>query len=669
MIISRSVKLVALGSLLFVLVVISWGLNRGLDPMDEGFYLLSFSPVQPSGLKISYWWIFVRYMSQLLPKSIVTYRVMRLAISVLSSSFFALGFWTWFRYHWKFEGQLWKPAIIVPFIILGGLLDFVDGPLSYSYDHMNGHLLQFISGLLLFFLALKSKHFEYKSIFFLLWMCTGFFVGIQIFVKISTAVLIFVLIQLFLWLPSTGDVISWRKWSLFGFVIGLIAGIVLSVNMLGGIHTWFALLKDFSFVAEQTSHNIIFVLYFSYLEVFSEGMYILTYYIPLFLSIFLLVWFFRKGWRPTKEEKDIYLIIVGFIFVSFLYATFQASRRNPHATFHLSMLFLFLIIFAAFAWDSSLRESDVKFRPRKNWLNLLFILIGFFTSFIFMKALLQESSPWVLKMHKIVFSLAIGLLLALTAIFWQYLWLMFLRISKSEKQLILIYLLVVPLLGSFGTNAGFIDKTLHQDSHWFAALLIIFVQIWKKTEVFKIPFRKIIISSMIMLVTLLSSLQIVYGYMLRPYHLPTNLLSQSHLIENVQSLKGIKVDLETKHFYETLNKIISENADFQPGDPVIGLYGIPGFVYALGGSSPGVVYFPSNIGMEGTCKLLEIAQVELEDAIILANRELDDHTNCLPKLHIHYPEDYRLAETLDITYSYMAERGQDKLSVFVPITE
>lgn len=663
----KLVKLIVFVILFSVLIIIMRGINRGLDPMDEGSHLLSFSPLQPSGWKLSYWWVYVRYLSKLLPQSVVTFRLMRLIASVFTAIFFAFCFRKWLHLSYELDDSFLRLGIIGPFIVLGGLLDFVNGPISYSYDHMNGHLLALISGLLLLLLAEKNDDLEDRYYTYFIWLSLGFLSGLHFFVKFSAASISIVILLLILNYSFSNSSSFWKKWSLFSFILGIFISVIFTINIVGGLEIWLRLLKSFLLVTNTTSHGVIFVLYYSYIEIFDEGIYLLTYYIPVFLSIFLLIWFFRKGWRYSNIWFN--LIVGLWLLISFLYATFQVSRHFPYTTFHLGILLLFLIIFAAVAWEPS--KMKIKARTQNfqlHWMKILSIPLSVTASFVFLKTLLQVSSPWVLTAHKVVFSVLIGILIFLLILFFEDIWTWVLHILNSEKKLVFLYLVFLPFIGAFGTNTGVIEKSLSQAITWFAALIILFIQIQSKLEFFNLQLRQVIVAGMFVFVSLFSALQIVYGYVLHPYHLPTNLLHQTYELDNVQRLDGIMVDLESKRFYERLNETIIEHSDFSYGDPIIGLFNMPGFVYAVGGISPNVTFFTSKVEMVETCKLLEFAQIELDNPIILANTEIEVH-NCLSNLNIHYPEDYRLVETLDVPYTYMVERGQGELSVFVPVTD
>src|SRR5687768_7282463 len=86
----------AMVAVLIELVVLAWGVNKGLDLSDEGWYLmlLAYPGEAPPMLEYG---VFVGHLVGWADPGIVGYRVVRLVLTTLSGLVFGHAFWRWTR--------------------------------------------------------------------------------------------------------------------------------------------------------------------------------------------------------------------------------------------------------------------------------------------------------------------------------------------------------------------------------------------------------------------------------------------------------------------------------------------------------------------------------------------------------------------------------------------
>jgi hypothetical protein len=112
------------------------------------------------------------------------------------------------------------------------------------------------------------------------------------------------------------------------------------------------------------------------------------------------------------------------------------------------------------------------------------------------------------------------------------------------------------------------------------------------------------------------------------------------------------------HAFITGVRKAAQDSGFTPGDDVIGLYDMPGIVYALGGRSPGMPWW--TMGYPGSRALMERG-LSLADpgrvrrAFILQTAASTAWLQSLQPEGIHFPDDYELGGTFTIPYSWAKE--------------
>ena len=160
---------------LIVTCVLTWGLNKGFDITDEGFYLLGFQENQELGISMIKFHHLIKPLFWWLDLNILNLRIMRLTLLIFSASLLTLTI-----------KSVVKKKIDLLFtfslLLLSALLTFTFGPKSLSYNSLSSSFIifSFCFGLI----AFNSENTKYKYVLTLL---SGFFLAFSFFIKPSAA--------------------------------------------------------------------------------------------------------------------------------------------------------------------------------------------------------------------------------------------------------------------------------------------------------------------------------------------------------------------------------------------------------------------------------------------------------------------------------------------------
>ncbi len=173
---------------------------------------------------------------------------------------------------------------------------------------------------------------------------------------------------------------------------------------------------------------------------------------------------------------------------------------------------------------------------------------------------------------------------ALLALLWDNILGLF-SIKKLNILGVILLLLAIPIMGMVGTNNVSSTAFVPYLTAWFALIMIFVLYLNQRVKIHLISSIIIITVAFIMLSKTIDG--VIYSH----YRLADIRRNQTETIEGIKALKGIKVDIQTKQFFEKLNHIIKKKTDFKEGDPILAAYDMPGIVYALGGISPGTPWY------------------------------------------------------------------------------
>lgn len=464
---------------LIVTCVLIWGLNKGFDITDEGFYLLGFQENQELGISVIKFHHLIKPLFWWLDLNILNLRVMRLALLIFSAFLLTL---TIKRVVKKKIDLLFTFSLL----LLSALLTFTFGPKSLSYNSLSSSFIifSFCFGLI----ALNTEHIKYKYVLTLL---SGLFLAFCFFIKPSAAFIYAFFYSLFI----IYEIIYHKQKNWIPFVLFIAAGWIAG-NCLYFIIVESPLKFYHSFVASYAhitslndGHGI---------KDFNKGIFQLfdeIFSIAGFLCFLLIAHFFTPRYLSKK-----YLIIcnsfLGVILLLYYYNNLVVSNNNA----------------APF----------------------LLISLGGLLYFLFQ----------VITTNK-----------------------------KFEGSYSLVFMLfMLPFIGAFGTNNALISNAMYMIILW-AALMIYLVYSGD------LPFY---IKRGLLYTFLITSTVVFYNYYLKfPYRI--NSLDKQ-VVLHAKSNIYLQEDLSKS--IVSIEKILRSN-NFKDGDPIIGMYKIPGLIYLLGGTSPG----------------------------------------------------------------------------------
>lgn len=107
--------------LLLIIGVIVISLNRGFDYMDEGFSLLNYKYINIYRGGIFNYHIIINKLTALLNPTILTYRIITLFLTSLSSLVLSVGFYKWISKNYASRDVNKSFALIFCFIFIGNL--------------------------------------------------------------------------------------------------------------------------------------------------------------------------------------------------------------------------------------------------------------------------------------------------------------------------------------------------------------------------------------------------------------------------------------------------------------------------------------------------------------------------------------------------------------------
>jgi hypothetical protein len=221
--------------------------------------------------------------------------------------------------------------------------------------------------------------------------------------------------------------------------------------------------------------------------------------------------------------------------------------------------------------------------------------------------------------------------------------------EEFHRQILLIcgYFLILPALIALGTNNSLMTVMRYHIIYWFAIgfILLIFLD----SE----PRLKIPVWGLLSVVVVFMTYQWTSNVLYHPYRLLANLPNQTApLGGNFPRDAQLLLDKGSWNFLEDIYQAVHTRTDFRPGDPIIGLYNLPGVVYMLGGYSPGAIWYTAaQANLSAYCTSLGASEGDRSRAIIMVTRTIPDPMiKCLHKSLINFPENYEMVATIKDPY-------------------
>jgi hypothetical protein len=344
----------------YISYLLLWGLNKGFDITDEGFYLLLYQDNQEAFYSTTFFYNIIKYsLGHFFTLNILTLRIIRL-VFMLITSFIISRYLVMLTVTNKNERSFLNIAFfLLSFIGLSSGYTF--GPASLSYNHISVFFL-FISFVLSAFAAEPGSK-PYVAIIFMLiaGICTSF----VFFTKFSSFFIFLFLQFLFLFISLTRE----RRYLLVFFVFGLVSGFGYYFIFAGNIGTFYPdFLKSIQLL--QSSGYESSSIYLKLLRDFLRFILICGF------SSIVVGLYFLAGRYPKTGKNDVIskiILFIGFIIVTFIfYKTGLIAYSGKY-------LYLFFIAFGIALIHG--RNSQMKLSKNRMYGLVLFFAIPFIASF------------------------------------------------------------------------------------------------------------------------------------------------------------------------------------------------------------------------------------------------------------------------------------------------
>jgi hypothetical protein len=213
-------------------------------------------------------------------------------------------------------------------------------------------------------------------------------------------------------------------------------------------------------------------------------------------------------------------------------------------------------------------------------------------------------------------------------------------------------LIILPFVYAFGTNNPLSFEMWLYISPW-CAILVILLQEFQTYRIFQS-----LVWGVFILFSLWLSLLWIGRYFYSPYRLVQNRLQQTELLSaQTGSLKGIRVDMPTKTFFDSLSTIVRKT-NYVPGDEIIEISQSPGLVLYLGGYQPGNPWLSKRAGnFDLVCDSLKLSSLNHQKALLMLDDDVINHPlfptliECLNQMKISFPNSYIFVGELFNPYS------------------
>ena len=202
-----------------------------------------------------------------------------------------------------------------------------------------------------------------------------------------------------------------------------------------------------------------------------------------------------------------------------------------------------------------------------------------------------------------------------------------------------LMLLLIPLAGAFGTSNFIFFNVVFYLPAWAA---IIAVQLLYVARLAGLPW---LAYPALALFAVVLSIRAIRSLIHSPYRLHTNLLTQTVPTQIGVPASTVRLDPDSHTFFEQYRNL-TKGAGVEAGTDIIGLFDIPGLVFAVGAVSPGHQWYYWE-GYAGTKMLAanakQLARVPLDRlkrSIIVTHGEIDEFYRHFVELGIDFPSEY-----------------------------
>lgn len=585
-----------------VLAVLVWSLPRGFDITDEAFYLLNYRYPAEYEASFTDFHLVITRVFGLADASIGTYRVAALLGIGLGAAAFGLSLSVWLRRALSPDNpRCWlaQPTLVITYVLLGELLAMSVMPRTVSYNGLNTLLLLLTAAATLAALSCGPVGSSWL-------LLAGAAIGLDVFVKVSTAGLL---------LASVVLLLAWC-WRGAGVVFLLRALAMLVIGVGCGLGMYFLLAQPPTIWWHTFSQEIIMLqgqgygtadLFVKYLGSARETLSVLIWPLgPLLVLVPGLAWW----WLQQRQlPRWLPLLSIALLGAAGLWLAAQAVYRLWYST----------------AYINGLQSLAV--------LIFFLLLIAGVTAVEVVPAGAADSSRSAVT-------------------------------KLAQQQLpVALWLALLPLLAAAGTYNDLRVNLVIDAAPWFGlALMLLALPRPNLLPVWVTPL-------LLLLPAGYAAEQTVWGTMRVPYCLTGPMTVQTQPLHAAGVRGTLLLDSNAVAFIGRLEKTLAQGG-FKPGDPLLAFYDMPGLVYLCGGISPGATWYFSHIDNRNCHALDISQQPLSKACILLNETLSPEIASCLRRHGLRFPEAYRLVGEVPSAWAvntYVYRSQQRTVRVYTPI--
>jgi hypothetical protein len=231
--------------LLANMILLLWGLNKGLDVDVESFYLVQYQnpTIYPA---FSSFHLLLSKIPKLVSNEILHYRFLEIAARMIPAVLITVGFSLWAN-RWLHLSKL-KLVLLAVFAALGGSVVFCCFPRTISYNGLSSGLLT-LSTASVFFAVIMGDGKVQQITKTLLLFAAGFVVALSMFVKVTSG---------FALLPALLVFMFFQKCKLRDYVAllsGAAGGVAFFFTCIQGITEWWNAFSEATKFELLTDHS------------------------------------------------------------------------------------------------------------------------------------------------------------------------------------------------------------------------------------------------------------------------------------------------------------------------------------------------------------------------------------------------------------------------------
>lgn len=534
-----TLNIVLLFLLLPTLLLLVWGLNKGFDLSDEGFHMLLLRFPSEGGGFNRYQWLF-NWMNL----GIISSKVVRLFLTLLSSAIFSWGLWRWMQSNSFFKEQhhFFNFTTLYLFITLATFVNYSQQPRTLSYNNLTLVFMQLAVGIFCYFLVLNKQKAPWWQRLFVL-------AGIALMLA-------------FLWLTKFPAAIS-----LFLLFVFVLLGTLLNQK------------PSFKTVLMVIGGSLVLCV------VFIGAYSVLTHksLTTLYESALSIVWKhyseYNKGVNKYNAQHNIF-----YLLISYYNTSYRAIVTAVFKPFTVPLLFFALSVLYRYI------KNNIAF-PKNQYAYWIVPIVGIGVMGVYLLTIFANN--WHIngdRYNRSAFNLylfSLACLGAATLGFASQEWLKkwWQQADYRDLLLILFMLFMLPIGGAAGTNNPLPLQCTQQAYAWCAIFFIMAYYLGRKTD-FALPQW----TWLLVLAGLVCS-QVYQGYAMHPFRLNGNMFNQKQQIKDIPLAAGVYVDSRTKNMMQRIYNLIHDRTKFEEGDPIISFTYNPGITYLMGAVSPASPYY------------------------------------------------------------------------------